>query len=420
MLKLFPSAICLVLAVSVAGVGPLRAQQPATPSSTNSSAAETAIRAAADSFVESFRKRDAAAIAAQWTPDGVYVNEDGQRFAGREAIQAEYEALFENSPDELDMKLEIDSIRMISPQIAMEEGRVALVPQPPGENRVMSRYTAVHINQDGRWLMTDVRDTLVELPPDTGQLEDLEWLVGTWIANSKEAQVEWKCRWIENRHFLARSHSVTESGKVTSTGLEIIGVDPSTGRITSWSFPSAGGHAMGIWAPHENGWIVESSGVMKDGTGNQCHPHLSRKDKDTLVWKSVTVTVGDSLLPDTPEVAERRSRRPRLRGRISPRRLQRGIEYDKASLLFRGHRLDAGCGGPRPAGDAVSAACTAACAVVWAAACVVGWAAGCVAAWAVGCVAAWAAAVWVAACAVAAWAAHAWWHGRRSARRIWR
>jgi uncharacterized protein (TIGR02246 family) len=296
-----------MLATLVFAASPVGAQQPAARSN-DASAAEKEIRAAAEVLVESFKKRDAAAIAAHWTPDGVYVNEGGQRFAGRQAIQAEYETLFKNSPDNLDLTLEIDAIRMISPKIALEEGRVALVPQPPGENRVMSRYTAVHINQDGQWLMTDVRDTLVELPPDTGQLEDLEWLVGIWNANSKEAQVEWKCRWIENREFLARSYSVTQDGKVTSTGLQIIGVDPSTDQIVSWSFPSAGGHAMGFWAPHENGWMVESNGVMKDGSETSSTHIFSSQDQNTLVWKSVNRTVGESLLPDTPEVALKRKK----------------------------------------------------------------------------------------------------------------
>lgn len=307
MLKPFLPAICLVLAASVVVIGPALSQQPDAAPSTRASAAETAIRAAAKSFVESIRKRDAAAVAAHWTPDGVYVNEDGQRFEGRQAIQAEYQALFENSPAELDMQLEIDSIRMITPQIAIEEGRAALVPQPPGENRLMSRYTAVHLNQNGQWLMTDVRDTLVELPPDMGQLEDLEWLVGTWVANSKEAQVQWKCRWIEDRHFLARSDTVREAGKVTSSGLEIIGVDPSTGWITSWSFPSTGGHAMGIWAPHANGWMVESSGVMKDGTETSATHVLSRKDDDSLIWSSSNRALGEELLPDAPAVSLKRT-----------------------------------------------------------------------------------------------------------------
>lgn len=303
MLKFDSFVTYLWLVAFVAGVGTVKAQQ-----ATTTPAADQEIRAAAAAFVESFKKRDAAAIAAHWTPDGTYVNEEGQRFEGRQAIQAEYEALFKNSSDELEMKLEIDSIRLINPQTAMEEGRTALVPQPPGENRVMSRYTAVHVKQpDGRWLMSDVRDTLVELPPDMGQLEDLKWLVGTWVAGSKEAQVQWKCRWIENRHFLARSHSVTESGKVTSTGFEIIGVDPSTSWITSWSFPSTGAHAMGIWAPHDKGWLVESSGVMKDGTETSATHVLSRKDDNTLIWSSSNRALGDELLPDTPDVTLKRT-----------------------------------------------------------------------------------------------------------------
>ena len=289
--------ICLIVAVAPAA-RPLAAEQ---------TTAEQEIRAAADSFVESFKQRDAQAIAAHWTEDGIYVNEEGERFEGRESIQSEYAMLFQVNPDDLDLKLEIDSIRLVNPQTAIEEGRAALVPQPPGESRVMSRYTAVHVKQqDGRWLMSDVRDTLVELPPDLGQLEDLEWLVGTWAADSKEAQVEWKIRWIENRQFLAHSYSVTENGKVNSTGLQIIGVDPSTDQITSWNFSSEGGHAVGYWVPHEKGWMVESNGVLKDGTETSATYIFWSQDENTLVWKSVDRTVDETSLPDTPEVTLKR------------------------------------------------------------------------------------------------------------------
>lgn len=201
------------------------------------------------------------------------------------------------------MLLEIDSVRLINSDTAIEEGRAAVVPQPPGETRVMSQYTAVHVRKDGKWLTANVRDTRVELPPDPGQLEDLEWLVGTWTAGTKTDHVVTKCRWIENNHFLARSYAVTKTGKEISTGLQIIGVDPSTGQITSWSFGSDGGHAVGLWVPHENGWSVNSSGAMKDGTVTSATHTLSRKDKDTLLWKSRDRALGDVLLPDAPEVA---------------------------------------------------------------------------------------------------------------------
>ena len=106
----------------------------------------------------------------------------------------------------------------------------------------------------------------------------------------------------EPLQILARNYAVTQSGKETSTGLQIIGVDPSTGQITSWSFSSDGGHAVGLWAPHENGWIVESSGVLKDGSETSATHILSRKDKDTLLWKSGDRSLGDAMLPDIQEV----------------------------------------------------------------------------------------------------------------------
>ncbi len=248
------------------------------------SAIEKEIQATADSFVAAFKTRDAAALAGHWAPGGVYINEDGQRFEGRETIQSEYEKLFAEIPEGVQLRVEIDSVRSINPQTVIEEGRVALTPQSPGAVRVMSRYTAVHAKHNDGWLLADVRDTRVELPPETGVLKDLEWLVGTWSATNENARVEVKVRWIENDHFLARSHTAVESGKVTSGGLEIIGVDPFTGRITSWTFNNDGSHARGIWSPHENGWVVESVGAMTDGTPATATYLLSRKDGATLLW----------------------------------------------------------------------------------------------------------------------------------------
>lgn len=170
----------------------------------------------------------------------------------------------------------------------------------------MSRYVAVHVKQDGRWLMADVRDTLVEVPPDAGELEDLDWFVGTWSATNGDATVLTKCRWIENRQFLARSHAATKGGEEVSSGLQVIGVDPSTGQITSWMFSGNGSHAMGRWVPHDKGWIVETNGVMKDGTETSATNTLTRQDQDTLIWKSTNRTIGSATLPDTPELTLKR------------------------------------------------------------------------------------------------------------------
>lgn len=292
-------------------------QKPATspakttaPNASLQQVAEAAIREAVEEFIAAFDRGDAEALTQHFTQEGVYIDEEGQRFEGQKSIQQEYTMLFDKHSN-LRLQLEIDSIRLVNPTTAIEEGRAAMTPQPPGANRVMSRYIAIYTRQDGKWLMAHVRDTRVEMPPDYGQLEDLGWCVGTWTTAGKDARVEVKMRWLESHHFLARSHSVIESGKVTSTGLQIIGLDPSTGQITSWSFTGDGGLAVGRWAPYDNGWIVESIGVMSDGTPTRATDILTRKDKDTIVRTSHERFAGETPLPDAQAVTLKRNPSPK-------------------------------------------------------------------------------------------------------------
>ena len=307
MLKQLIPVAGLMLAQLLASGG-ADAQQAAAAKSPEAEKIEKEIRAQADAFVAAFKKRDAAAIAAQWTPDGVYINEEGQSYEGRKAIQSEYEAFFKDCPDDLEMRIKVDSVRLINANTAIEEGQAAMTPQPAGESRVMSRYTAVHVNQDGGWLCAEVRDTLVGVPPDAGELQDLGWLVGTWGASKNDVSIVIQGRWIANNRFLFRTHTVTESGKATVGGTEVIGVDPSTGRITSWSFNNDGSHAVGVLTPMDGSWAVESFGVMEDGTETTATYILSRTDDDTMTWKSVDRMIGDATLPDMPEVVLKRKK----------------------------------------------------------------------------------------------------------------
>lgn len=304
-----PSVRCAAGVCAVLCIVLLRAEAQQLPlgaaGATAQRSEEVAIRKVAEDFTEAFNRGDAAAIAQHFTGDGVYIDADGQRFVGRESIQKEYETLFAKNSD-LRLQLEIDSIDFANEKTAIEEGRLAVMPQPPGANRVMSHYTAIHSLQDNQWLIAHVRDTRVELPPEPGRLEDLDWLSGTWVASTENASLEAKFRWIEDQHYLARSHTVKESGKATSTGLQIVGMDPLTGQITSWSFTSDGSRAVGLWSPMDNGWSIQSKGVMNSGTLTAEINLISRKDKDTVVWQSVNRVVGDAGLPDTQEVTLKR------------------------------------------------------------------------------------------------------------------
>lgn len=290
----------LVLAVCAGNGTPLTAQE------LRAGDIDAAIRASAKHFTQSFNQGDVKAVGSHFTDDAVLVNENGERFEGREAIVDEYRSLLKSTPD-LKLAIQIDSTRVINAHTVIEEGHSAITPQPPGADRVISAYTAVHtLTADGKWLMSYVRDSRIDLPPATGSLEDLDWLIGTWVAQNEDGKVEVKARWIADKRFLARSHTISQSDQEVDSGLQIVGVDPSTGQITSWSFNGDGGHAVGRWLPVSDGWIIQSSGFTAEGLSTYALNNLKKKDDSSLIFSSTQRQAGQSTLPDIDEVILKR------------------------------------------------------------------------------------------------------------------
>lgn len=300
-----PALLGLTLSGAIGG-SQRAAAQPANTSSTDQSAPhEVAIRQAAKTFVEAFNRGDAKAVAAHWKVDGDYVNEMGQRFQGRDAIQQEYETFFASNPG-VEIELEIDSIKQLSSATAIEDGHAAIGPFPAGPP-AFSRYTVVHVKQGGRWLVASARDTRMETPPDYRYLRDLEWLIGTWRAESEGVHVEANCRWTAGKKFIERTFVVREGDTEGHSGTQIIGWDPATQRVTSWLFDSSGGRAVGIWTPHETGWLVQSKGVLSDGTPTSATNYFTRLQDHSLGWRSIKRSAGNSLMPDTNEIVLKRT-----------------------------------------------------------------------------------------------------------------
>jgi uncharacterized protein (TIGR02246 family) len=272
------------------------------PGKTNASV--PGISESSKTFTAAFNRGDAKAVAAHWTEDGDYVDENGQKYHGREAIEQEYKKFFTANTG-VKLKLEVESLRKIDENNAIEDGYATLDPLPQGIP-ARSRYTAMHTKKDGKWLMTAVRDSVVQLPANSGRLEDLDFLVGTWSVEQDGTQLETTCRWINNKNLLERWYTARKGEKTLSHGRQMIGWDPLAGRIVSWTFTSEGGFAAGAWAPHEGGWIVATVGVMQDGTLTSSTDVWSQPNKESVSWKSVNRTKGDTALPDMQEVVLRR------------------------------------------------------------------------------------------------------------------
>jgi uncharacterized protein (TIGR02246 family) len=271
--------------------------------------ADTAIRKTADAFATAFDRGDAAAIAALWTIDGDYRDGEGNRFVGRDAIERQYARFFAEHPN-AKIEITIDAIRPIGSDAAIEDGHAALRPSLP-DGPQSSPYTVIHAKVDGKWLMASVREPSAGQPEADNPLASLDWLVGSWSAGHGDGKMDVTFRWVASRSFLERTYSVEHGGRITASGVQLIGLDPSSQELQSWSFTSDAGFAVGSWIPQPDGWAIATRGKLPDGTTTAAVNYLTRLDANTLTWQSRERGAGGVSLPDTEAVRLTRVAAPR-------------------------------------------------------------------------------------------------------------
>jgi len=153
---------------------------------------EAVIRKAVESYVASFNKGDAKALAALWSSAAVYTNPlSEEQVVGREAIEKEFAGIFANAKGAR-LEAKTDTIQFISPSVAVEYGtaKVTLPDQAPEE----TEYTAVYVKHETQWLLDRVteKETPV-VPSHYEQLKCLEWMTGRWVDQDDEATVVTEC-----------------------------------------------------------------------------------------------------------------------------------------------------------------------------------------------------------------------------------
>ena len=149
---------------------------------------EKAITALLDAFTKAFNAGDATAAAATYTETAIVVDEQGERIEGRAAIRDQYAASFADNPGST-IAIQVDSLRFLGPETALEEGRATITPAAGAGAPEITRFTAVYVKQGGQWLQAAVRDELAHDLTPHDRLKELEWLVGDWVNESQDAVV---------------------------------------------------------------------------------------------------------------------------------------------------------------------------------------------------------------------------------------
>jgi uncharacterized protein (TIGR02246 family) len=259
---------------------------------------EAAVRATAQALVKAFAAGDAKAVAAFWTEQGEYVDADGPPVRGRASLEKAYTDFFaKRQPITIEGKT--DSVRFLGKDTAVEEGTFTVrAKDAPADT---SRYSTLYVRQDGKWLIALLKEWSDE--DATADLQDLAWLVGTWEADGPDTKARTTYDWVDGKAFLRCRYTVTlKKDNTTSTGTQIIGVDPATSQIRSWTFDSAGGIGEGDWSWDGEKWSIDSTGTLPDGTTTTALNFLTRSGDNAFSWRSVRRTSDGDPQPDIPVV----------------------------------------------------------------------------------------------------------------------
>jgi len=297
------SAVVVLVGAGIADDKP--AKKPTVRAAAQNSprvADEKILRQSAVDFADAYNARDAKKIASQFALHAEMVDEQGDAIQGRDAIEKAFAAQFAE-PSKYKMAIEIDSLRFLSDNLAVEDGRLVQIADDES-SLPHDRYTVVHVREGGKWLVASARDVVTIVQPHSPheQLEQLEWMIGDWVDEGADSVVATSYRWDEGKNFLLCDYSVKIAGQPAIGGTQRIGWDPLTRQIKTWNFDNAGGHSEGFW--HRNGdrWIVKLHGVSADGrVGSATEIHTSVSPHE-MTWQGMHRVLGGESLPDTAEI----------------------------------------------------------------------------------------------------------------------
>ncbi len=295
-------ATCGLLAALAGGAWLWAAGRAEQPAASDRPADRAAIRAASQAFAQAFEKGDAAAVAALFAENGEY-HDDNTVVRGRAALAKAYGDFFAKRA-ELKAESKTDGVRFLSQDTAVEEGTFTV--RAKDQPAKSSRYSALWVRQDGKWLMAMLKEWSDEATA-RASLNDVAWLIGTWEASGGDITARTTYEWAPSKSFIIVRYTLTPKGaEKPMIGTQVIGVDPASGAIRSWTFDADGGIGEATWAWDDGRWAIDSAGTLADGSGTTALNFLTKTGPDSFTWKSVKRTVNGQDLPDVGPVTVKR------------------------------------------------------------------------------------------------------------------
>jgi uncharacterized protein (TIGR02246 family) len=285
------AALAIAAGVAIT-VGYNARSQP--PAAAPEGADREAILKTARDYADAFNKGDAKAIAAMYTEQGEVRDASGRTFVGRAAIEQAFAAHFKDARG-AKVEVLVKSVRFPAKDLAIEEGLLR-TSNGPKDLPATAAYVAVHAREGGAWRIA----MSSEGGASQDRLEDLDWLLGEWTTKVSDDAVKLAFERDPKKLAITATFTRTAPGKEPVRGTVRIALDPETGQIRSWGFEDDGAHSQALWSCDGKSWVLDSRGVLADGTPTAERIVLQRVGPDAITWRALDRVLDEEALPDLP------------------------------------------------------------------------------------------------------------------------
>jgi hypothetical protein len=190
---------------------------------------------------------------------------------------------------------------MIKADVAAIDGVTAVSTR--GEETEESTFSGIVVQTGGRWVIQLLEESPVPTPATAHDaLRELEWLVGRWLDESETATITTTVRWSPSQAFLIRSFAVETAEGLDREGTQVIGWDPRSRQIRSWTFDSDGSFGDGVWTRTDDGWLVKSTQTLADGRAASGTYVFTLESEDALFVQLIGHEIEGEPQPTGPAI----------------------------------------------------------------------------------------------------------------------
>lgn len=270
------------------------------PSSAADGEGGEVIRRASAAYVAAFNTGDFTALADQWT-ERATLREAGVVLSGRSAIVAALRAWREQHP-KATLAIKVSAIEMLAESLARVEGTMEFTPRA-GAKATISRFTSLRAREGDVWRLVES----IVIPEHAAALDDLDWLIGTWTAETDRTTAGGKTTVEITYEKPLGPYCIVGRGRIkpregdTVESLEVIHADRATGLVRCWVYDSTGARGEGVVTSDGTTFHKEMAGHPADrlpGRLARWTQVIAPTGEGRCTLHSIERSVDDVPLPD--------------------------------------------------------------------------------------------------------------------------